>query len=282
LIPQQDNGGFFLAAKYGGIALPEGVEAQYHDDEGSFATSIEAAILAMRSAWVENRAGMEMRLDGYKEGARKRTQMLLLINDPGNGVLGPVKLTTIGTANEELPIAYNALKSIARTQGAEPWMFWVMLSAGQTQTVGDHNVTMTPIEVSAPDADGLVQAYVGNDVVECITAIADDVAGWAAAWEGGDYIGGDVFDDENAQAVEGVASLPPELRGALDAMVTTQKYGKTTFADLVQRDVAYAVRVANHVLKNSAGFKENTVRAARAVLDIGSEAGEEESEEIPF
>jgi hypothetical protein len=281
-VPQQDNGGFFLAAKYGGIALPEGVEAHYHDDEGSFATSIEAAILAMRSAWVENQAGMEMRLDGYREGARKRTQMLLLIDDPENGVIGPIKLTTIGTANEELPVAYNALKSTARAQGAEPWMFWVTLSAGETQTVGDHNVTMTPIEVSAPDANGLVEAYVGSDIVEGITAIADDVADWAAAWEGGDYIGGDVFDDESAQAVEGVASLPPELRGAPDAMVTTQKYGKATFVTLVRRDMGYAVRVANHVIENPGSFKKSTVRAARAVLDMGGEAEKEESEEIPF
>jgi hypothetical protein len=65
-------------------------------------------------------------------------------------------------------------------------------------------------------------------------------------------------------------------------MVTTQKYGKTTFLTLVQRDVGYAVRVANHILENSGSYKKSTVQAAQAVLDMGSKAEEEEFEEIPF
>jgi hypothetical protein len=270
LVPSQDNGGFYLAEKYGSIALPSGVETRYHDDVGTFTTSVEAAILAIRSAWVEKQAGVEIRLDGYREGARKRTQMLLLINDPANGVVGPVKFTTIGTANEELPIAYNALKSTAKAQGAEPWMFWVTISAGETQTVGNHNVTMTPIEVSTPDADALSEAYVGSEIVERIKAMADDIASWATAWEKGSDISADVFeDDEDAQEIED--PIP----------VTTQKYGRTTFGELMQRDMGYAVRVAEHITENPSGFNESTVRAAQAVLDMGEDE-EDTGDEIPF
>jgi hypothetical protein len=270
LDPGQDNGGFFLAGKYGGITLPGSVEARYHNDEGTFTTSIEVTVLAIRSAWVEKQAGMEIRLSGYKDGARKRTQMLLLINDPENGIVGPVKFTTIGTANEQLPIAYGALSSTAKTQGAEPWMFWITLRAGETQTVGSHGVTMTPIEVSTPDADELPEAYVGNETVKRITAMADDIAAWATAWEKGSDISADVFeDDEDAQEIE-----------APNVPVTTQKYGRTTFGELMQRDMGYAVRVAEHITENPSGFNKSTVGAAQTVLDMGED--EEDTEEIPF
>jgi hypothetical protein len=276
LRPPQENGGFFVARKYGGVELPESIEAQYHDDPGTFATHLAACLLAMRVAWVRKEAGAEIRLSGYENGARKRAELLMLLQaEESSDVVGPVRLTTLGTANKELTVKYQALAATAKAVGAEPWMFWVDLEAGETQQVGDHNVTMTPIAVDIPEADVLDAAFVGSDVLEnAVFPLSDDLAEWRHAWNGDD-IGEHAFEGD----VEGVDDV--QANAVLAAAVKTQQHGKTSFEALLQNDRDYARKVADHISGNPAGFNEGTVAAALTVLEMLDEE-EADEEEIPF
>jgi hypothetical protein len=270
LQPSQENGGFFVARKYGGVELPGGVDAQYHDDPGTFATHLTACLLAMRASWVRKEAGAEIRLNGYEDGARKRVEFLMLLRDEETGeVVGPVKLTTVGTANKDLTVNYRALASTAKAQGAEPWMFWVTLEAGETRQVGDHNVTMTPIRVDVPEPDELNEAFVGTDVLEtAIFPLSDDLTEWREAWNGSD-ISEDVFDDAEMTYEE-----------ALQVSVKTQA-GHRTFGEIV-RDPDYAQRVIDHILDPDHAFSEEITAAAKLVCDNLPVEIEDDKEEIPF
>jgi hypothetical protein len=275
LRPSQDNGGFFVARKYGGVELPGGVEAQYHDDPGTFAHGLMACLLAMRVAWVKQEAGVEIRLTGYEDGARKRVECLMLLRDEATGdVVGPVKLTTVGTANKELTINYRALASTAKAAGAEPWMFWVNLRAGETQQVGDHGVTMTPIVVDVPEADALDEAFVGADVLEnTVFPLSDDLTAWREAWNGDD-IGEDVFEED-----DGTGAAEMTYEEALQVRVHT-KAGWKTFGAIIQ-DTERARQIIDYILGPESSLTEEITAAAQVIRDEHFEATED-SDEIPF
>jgi hypothetical protein len=278
LRPPQENGGFFVARKYGGVELPGGVEAQYHDDPGTFATNLTACLLAIRVAWVKQEAGAEIRLSGYEDGARKRVECLMLLRDEATGhVVGPVKLTTVGTANKELTVNYRALASTAKAAGAEPWMFWVGLRAGETRQVGDHGVTMTPIAVDVPEADALDGAFVGKDVLEnAIFPLSDDLAEWRDAWNGDD-IGEDVFEEDFD---DGVGTPGMTYEEALQVRVHT-KAGWKAFGAIIQ-DTERARQIVDYILDPASSLTEEITAAAQVIHDEHFAEDTEDTEEIPF
>jgi hypothetical protein len=272
LRPTQDNGGFFVARKYGGVELPGGVDAQYHDDPGTFAIDLTACLLAMRASWVRKEAGMELRLSGYEDGARKRVEFLMLLqNDETGEIIGPVKLTTVGTANKELTINYRALASTAKANSAEPWMFWVTLSAGETQQVGDHGVTMTPITVNIPEADTLADAFVGAGLLEnTIFPLSDDINEWHEAWNGDDISDNEDFYEADEMTWE----------QALTVSVKTQD-GAKTFGTIIQNE-DYGRRVTDHILSPDTNFTAEITSAAQVIHDELYEETTEEGDDIPF
>ncbi len=283
LSPPQSNGGFFVARKYGGVELPGGTKAQYHQDVGTFATKLTACLLAMRVAWVRKEAGVEIRMSGYQDGARKRVEFLMLLLDEQSGnVVGPVKLTTVGTANKELTINYQALASTAKAAGAEPFMFWVDLQAGQTQRVGSHGVTMTPITVSVPDADDLDDAFIGADVLnETVFPLSDELNKWREAWNGDNISDETEYDELGGEEDEDAAKMSYEQ--ALQVRINT-KAGWQTFGKIIQ-DSEYARRVVDYVL-DPANNLSAEITAAAEVIDntlFGDEpAAVDDEEEIPF
>lgn len=279
LKPSQDNGGFFVARKYGGVELPNGVEAQYHDDVGTFATSLTACLLAMRVAWVRKEAGVEIRLSGYQDGARKRVEFLMLLRgEAPDDIVGPVKLTTVGTANKELTINYQALAATAKAAGAEPFMFWVNLQAGETQQVGDHGVTMTPITVDVPDADDLEDAFVGVDVLEeMIFPLSEELQKWREAWNGDNISDESEYDTLDGDDEETAMTYDQ----ALQVKVSTQS-GWQTFGKIIQ-DTAYARRVIDYILDPANSMSAEITAAAEVInKHLGSEEPDPFEEEIPF
>jgi len=292
LSPPQSNGGFFVARKYGGVELPGGTKAQYHEDAGTFATNLTACLLAMRVAWVRKEAGVEIRLSGYQDGARKRVEFLMLLLDEQSGnAVGPVKLTTVGTANKELTINYQALASTAKAAGAEPFMFWVDLQAGQTQRVGSHGVTMTPITVSVPDADELDDAFVGVAVLnETIFPLSDELNKWREAWNGDNISDEAEYDALTEETEHDTCAEEDEdadggmsYEQALQVKVNT-KSGWQAFGKIIQ-DTEYARRVIDYVL-DPANNLSAKITAAAEVIDntlFGDEpTAVDDEEEIPF
>ncbi len=242
LKPPQEHGGFFAAQKYGNGALPGGVEARFHEDDGFFSRGFEAAILAVRQAWFMQENGASARLRHYEEGARKRVQALILLKGDDGEVIGPVKLTVVGLANEALPEAYWALNTVASGADAQPWMFWVDL------------------------ADELADAFIGLDAVERVVALADDVAAWREAWNGGSAI------EEAAPDEDG------DLARAKSVRVNTKQYGSATLGEIVQKDLDYARELVEFIAEHPEQYKPNQTKAAeiiKAALPKPAEADEQ-------
>jgi hypothetical protein len=255
LKPPQENGGFFAAQKYGNTSLPGGVEARFHQDDGSFSYGFEAAILAVRQAWFLKENGATVRLKRYQEGARKRVQALILIKGEDGQAVGPVKLTVVGLANEALPEAYWALNTVASGSDAQPWMFWVVLSAGETEEVGEHRQRMTPVLAKTPLADELADAFIGLDAVQRVVALADDIAVWREAWNGGGAVEDAASDDEG------------DLARAKSVRVNTKQYGNATLGDIVQKDLDYARELIEFIVDHPEQYKPNQTKAARIIKD---------------
>jgi hypothetical protein len=192
-------------------------------------------------------------------------------------VVGPVKLTTVGTANKELTINYRALASTAKAAGAEPWMFWLNLRAGETQQVGDHGVTMTPIVVDVPEADALDEAFVGTDVLEnTVFPLSDDLTEWREAWNGDD-IGEDVFEEDFDDGTGAEMTYEEALR----VRVNTRE-GEQTFATIIQ-DTERSRQIIDYILGPESSFSEEITAAARIIRDEHfADEGTQDGEDIPF
>jgi hypothetical protein len=271
LTPPQPNGGFFAPRKYG-ITIP-GIECRYRDDEGTFNTQLVASLIAMKTYWVkkDNQQSPEYRVDGYEDGARKRLDFLLIYFDLDQGTYyGPAKFTCKGTVNRGVNYDYYALVSKATAQGAEPWMFRVVLQAEETMSnVGENGVEMTPLSLIAPPADELTSAYVGQDVVDFIIEKNNVIDAWI---QDGYEAEVDNFDDGST-----------EVEVALASPITTEQYGETTFGTLVENDSDYAKRVVDYVIDNPSGFNDHTVAAAITLADLSMLSEEpDEADEIPF
>jgi hypothetical protein len=265
LRPPQEGGGFFGAQKYGIATLPGGTEVRFHQDDGLFSYGFDAAILAVRQAWFSQEGGLAVRLKRYREGARKRVQTLLLLKGKDGQVVGPVKLTVVGLANGVILEAYWALNTVATGADAQPWMFWAALSAGETVEVGDHGARMTPVLVRTPLADELDDAFIGLDAVQRVVLLADDIAAWRDAWNGGDD-GEDATPDDDG-----------DVERAKSVWVNTKRYDSITLGAVIERDPTYARGLVDCIVENPEKYKPNQVKAAKILKDVlpKPEAGEE-------
>jgi len=276
LAPQQERGGFFSAHRFGVIELPGSIDAKYHNDTGSFSQEMQVAILAMRQGWFVKQGDTSVRVKTYQDKARKKVQALVLLQAGDGSIIGPAKMTVTGLANEAIPEAFFQLNATATQNGAQPWMFWTTMQAGEAQEVGDHGQTMTPIEVMVPSAEELEDAFIGAEAVEMVTGMAEHINVWRNAWNGGSQVEPEATDDDDGEAGRAVV--------ATTVKVKTKKHGSIAFGDLRKKDPDYFGQVVEYIAGHPGDYKANVVQAARLLQahpDASADAGKEE-DEIPF
>jgi hypothetical protein len=140
-------------------------------------------------------------------------------------------------------------------------MFWVALSAGETEEVGEHRQRMTPVLVKTPLADELADAFIGLDAVQRVVALADDVAAWREAWNGGSAVEDAAPDDDASPVGAG------DVERAKSVRVNTQLYGNATLGEIVQRDLDYARDLVEFIVDNPNKYKPNQTKAAEILKD---------------
>lgn len=270
VLPPQKKGGFFAAQKYGNEPLPGGVEASFHEDNGTFSLGFSAAILAIRWAWFsyDQTSGMSLRLPKYEEKARKRVQALLLIRNADGSIAGPVKFTATGLANKQIQLSYWALNTVACASKAQPWMFWLDFSAGDVTEVGIQNQKITPVEVSVLLPDDLSGAFIGSEAVEAAIEMVGDITKWRDAWRPGADIPAPT---PSGDEIEAEVSDPPEIIAAKMTMVDTSKYEKMSIGDLFLRDAEYAQSLIEFIDGHRDQYAPAQVDAAVELLAYAAE-----------
>jgi hypothetical protein len=269
LDPRQERGGFFAAHRFGMVALPNGIEARYHQDDGVFSQAITLAILALRQGWFVQQGDTSVRVKAYRDKARKKVQALVLMQADDGSIIGPAKMTVTGLANEAIPEAYWALNTTATQNGAQPWMFWTTMQAGEAQEVGDHGQQMTPIEVMVPSAEELEDAFIGAEAVGMVNDLAPHIDQWRNAWNGDSAVEPEASAEDDDEAARTIV--------AATVVVPTQKYGRVKFGDLRKQDKPYYDKLVTFVVANPGEYKANVVQAARLL-----QAANKESEEAPL
>jgi hypothetical protein len=277
LAPPQERGGFFSAHRFGVIELPNGIKAKYHQDDGTFSQTIKVAILALRQGWFVKQGDTSVRVKTYRDKARKKVQALVLLRAEDGSIIGPAKMTVTGLANDAIPEAFFQLNATATQNGAQPWMFWTTMQAGEAQEVGDHGQQMTPIEVAVPSAEELEGAFIGAEAVGMVNDLAPHIDQWRNAWNGGSQVEPEATaeaEDDDGEAGRAVV--------AGTVKVTTKKHGSITFGDLREKDAEYFGKVVEYIVGHPGDYKANVVQAARLLqAHPDAEAGKEE-DEIPF
>jgi len=269
LDPRQERGGFFAAHRFGMVELPNGIEARYHQDDGAFSQTITVAILALRQGWFVQQGDTSVRVKTYRDKARKKVQALVLLRADDGSIIGPAKMTVTGLANEAIPEAYWALNTTATQNGAQPWMFWTEMQAGEAQEVGDHGQQMTPILVTVPQADELEDAFIGAEAVGMVNDLAPHIDQWRNAWNGDSAVEPEASAEDDDEAARAVV--------AATVVVPTQKYGRVKFGDLRKQDKPYYDKLVAFVVANPGEYKANVVQAARLL-----QAANKENEEAPL
>ncbi|MFZ2488964.1 MAG: hypothetical protein WAZ19_12700 [Anaerolineae bacterium] len=148
----------------------------------------DVAVLTTRTRWFDRGTGE--RIEGYREGAYSRLQVLALVKGGGDN---PYLLTFKGVAAGEFSKALTALRRgpIAAGRRATGKLlaegaFWLTIYAGEAVTVGAQQTTeITPPRMELPVKGDDVMAwlaarYIGPEWLAVVNALAEEASAWAS------------------------------------------------------------------------------------------------------
>jgi hypothetical protein len=155
--------------------------------------SAEIAILATKTRWYDRATGE--RIDGYREGAYSRLQLLALVKGGGDK---PYMLTVKGVAAGLLAKALTAVRqgpiAAGRRATGKPLAeatFWVTLRAAPAMTVGQQQATeIVPPAIELPGKgedplQWLGARYIGPELLAVVNSLAEEATTWANSDAGG-------------------------------------------------------------------------------------------------
>ncbi len=167
------------------VRFGRGAKATRKDCYGS--RRAEIAILATKTKWFDRATGE--RIDGYREGAYSRLQLLALVKDGGET---PYLLTVKGVAAGMLAKALTAVRqgpiAAGRRAAGKPLAeatFWLTIYAAPAITVGQgaNSSEIVPPAIELPGKGADVMAwlgarFIGPELLAVVNSLVEEVTTW--------------------------------------------------------------------------------------------------------